>query len=45
VIEDRRKEVGLASLADEKRAPKWLAEAGKLGLGEADTGRIRVEEV
>jgi len=45
VIEDRRKELNLPSLADEKRAPKWLAEAGKLGLGEADPTRIRVEDV
>ena len=45
VINDRRKEVGIGSLADEKRAPKWLPEAARLGLGEADLGRIRVEDV
>jgi len=45
IIEDRRREVGLPSLANEKRAPSWIAAAGKLGLGEADPARIRVEEV
>jgi len=44
-IDDRRKEVGLKTLAEEKRAPRWLAEAAKLGLGEVDLPRIRVEDV
>ena len=45
VIEDRRKEVGLPSLAEEGRAPKWIAEGARIGLGEADLGRIQVVEV
>ena len=45
VIEARRKEVGLEPLAAEKREPKFIATAAKLGLGEADLSRIRVEEV
>jgi len=45
VIDDRRKEVGLGTLADEKRAPRWLPEAAKLGIGEASLERIRVEDV
>ena len=44
VIEDRRREIGLPSLAAEKRAPRWLPEAERLGLGKADPGRIRVVE-
>lgn len=45
VIEARRKEVGLDPLAKEKREPRYIAEAAKLGLGEADLARIRVEDV
>ncbi len=45
ILEERRREVELGSLESEKRAPRWLAEASKLGLGESDIGRIRVEEV
>ncbi len=45
IIEARRKEVGLDSLAKEKREPRYIAEAAKLGLGEADLARIRVEDV
>ena len=45
IIEDRRREVGLDSLAKEERFPRWLAEAAKLGVGESDLGRIRVEDV
>jgi uncharacterized protein (DUF362 family) len=44
VIEARRKEVGLEPLAKEKREPRYIAGAAKLGLGEADLSRIRVEE-
>ena len=44
VIEDRRRELGLPSLAEEKRAPRWLAEAARLGLGKADVERIRLVE-
>lgn len=45
IIEDRRREVGLPSLANEKRAPGWIADAGRLGLGEPDLKKIRVEDV
>lgn len=45
VIEARRKEVGLDTLAAEKREPRYIATAAKLGLGEADLSRIRVEDV
>ena len=45
IIEDRRKEVGLEPLASENRAPVWLADAAKLGLGEADFSRIHVADV
>ena len=45
ILEDRRSEVGLGTLSSEKRAPRWIGEAGKLGLGEADLARIRVEDV
>jgi len=45
VIEARRKEVGLEALAKEKREPRYIAGAAKLGLGEAELARIRVEDV
>jgi uncharacterized protein (DUF362 family) len=45
MIEQRRKEVGLPSLSKEERAPVWLAEAGKLGLGEADGAKIEVADL
>jgi uncharacterized protein (DUF362 family) len=45
VIEARRKEVGLDSLAKEKREPRYIAEAARLGLGEADLAKIRVDDV
>jgi len=45
IIEDRRREVGLPSLAQDKRTPRWIADACKLGLGEADLAKIRVEDV
>jgi uncharacterized protein (DUF362 family) len=44
-IEDRRRAVGLKSLAEEKRAPRWIETAAKLGLGESDLRRIRLEDV
>ncbi len=44
VIERRRQEVGQPPLAAEKRAPKWLPEAARLGLGRADPGSFRVVE-
>jgi uncharacterized protein (DUF362 family) len=44
VIEARRAEVGLPSLAAEGREPAHIAEAARLGLGVADLARIeRVE--
>jgi uncharacterized protein (DUF362 family) len=45
LIDARRNEVGLDSLAKEKREPRFIAAAAKLGLGEADLARIRVEDV
>jgi uncharacterized protein (DUF362 family) len=45
VIEERRKEIGLPSLAQERRAPKWIAEAARIGLGEANLARIKIPEV
>ncbi len=45
VIEARRKEVDLPSLAAEKREPKYIADAAKLGLGVADLSKVRVEDV
>ncbi len=44
IIEDRRREVGLPTLAAEKRVPRWIEDAAKLGLGEADVARIRVQD-
>lgn len=35
IIEQRRREVGLKSLAEEQREPRYIATAGKLGLGES----------
>lgn len=45
VIEERRREVGLKSLGEEQREPKWLATAAKLGLGENRMERIDVVDV
>ena len=45
VLEARRKEVGLPSLADEGRDPKHIAGAARLGLGVADLARIQTAEV
>ncbi|MEW6367866.1 MAG: DUF362 domain-containing protein [Acidobacteriota bacterium] len=42
-IEERRREKGLPSLADAKRAPTWIASAERLGLGTSEMSRI--EEV
>jgi uncharacterized Fe-S center protein len=36
VIEERRRERGLPTLAAEKRAPSWIDAAARLGLGVAD---------
>jgi uncharacterized protein (DUF362 family) len=45
VIEARRKQVGLKSLAAEGREPKWIAAAARLGLGEARIDHIRRVEL
>ena len=45
IIERRRKSRGLASLAEAKRWPKWLATAARYGLGEAELARIKLLEV
>jgi uncharacterized protein (DUF362 family) len=42
IIERRRREIGLPSLAEEGREPKYIDEAGRLGLGVSDPGRIEV---
>jgi len=44
VVEERRRELGLPSLAAEGREPRWLATAARLGLGEAARDRITVED-
>jgi uncharacterized protein (DUF362 family) len=45
VLEARRKEVGLPTLASEGREPRYIAGAAKLGLGVADLQRIEKVEV
>ena len=45
LLETRRKEVGLPALAAERREPRYIAEAAKLGLGVADPARIEQLEV
>ena len=45
VIESRRKELGLPSLAAEGREPRWIAAAAALGLGVADLARIERVDV
>jgi uncharacterized protein (DUF362 family) len=45
VLEARRKEVGLGRLADERREPRYIAGAARLGLGVDDPARIEVVEV
>ena len=45
LIEARRKEVGLPTLAAEGREPKWIAAAAALGLGVADPARIETVDV
>jgi uncharacterized protein (DUF362 family) len=44
-IEERRRELALKSLAEDGREPKWLADAARLGLGEARLDRIQVVDV
>jgi len=45
LIEKHRKEAGLNPLAREKREPIWIAAAGRMGLGQADPAKIKVEEL
>jgi uncharacterized protein (DUF362 family) len=45
VVEARRREVGLPSLAEEERAPRYIAGAARLGLGVDDPARIEIAEV
>jgi uncharacterized protein (DUF362 family) len=45
IIEARRKEMGIPSLADAGRAPKWIATAAKLGLGTDDPNKIDIIRV
>ena len=44
IIEGLRANKGLPSLAEENRAPLYLASAEKMGLGVADPGRIEIIE-
>jgi uncharacterized protein (DUF362 family) len=45
VLEARRKEVGLGTLASEGREPRYIAGAARLGLGVTDPSRIERVEV
>ncbi|NLI47594.1 MAG: DUF362 domain-containing protein [Acidobacteria bacterium] len=45
IIERRRREAGMSTLAAEHREPAYLAEAGRLGLGEACLDAIRWLEI
>jgi len=45
MIEERRRQVDLPSLAVEKREPRWIADAAELGLGEAGIGKIEVVDL
>ena len=45
IIERRRKEIGLPSLADAGREPKWIAAADALGLGAGHPDAIEVVEI
>ncbi|UCH36312.1 MAG: DUF362 domain-containing protein [Armatimonadota bacterium] len=42
IIEQRRRDIGLPSLADAGREPKWIATAESLGLGHAREDKIEV---
>jgi len=41
ILEKKRKAKGLPSFAEAKRPPKWLATAGRMGLGENDPAKIQ----
>ncbi len=45
LIEDRRRKMGLPTLTEAKRPPKWLDTAARLGLGESDLGKIKVVRI
>jgi len=45
VLEEQRKKLGLKTLAEEKREPKWLATAHRLGLGENNWQKIDLVDV
>lgn len=45
IIEERRAQQGLRPLGKENRPPLAIAEAGRLGLGQAEPARIIVEDV
>jgi len=45
IIEKKRKELGLASLAEAGREPKYIATAADYGLGEIEEGKIEIVEV
>jgi uncharacterized protein (DUF362 family) len=45
LLDARRKEAGLKSLADENRPPRYIATAAARGLGEADLSKIERIEV
>jgi len=44
IIEEKRKAAGKASLAESKREPSYIKQAGERGLGESDPARIEVIE-
>jgi uncharacterized protein (DUF362 family) len=45
IIEERRQQVGLKTLAAEQREPKWIATAGSGGLGEHRWDHIEMVDV
>ena len=45
ILEAQRKQVGLPTLAEEERAPRYIAGAAQLGLGVDNPARIEVAEV
>lgn len=45
VVEKYRAELGLKTLAEDRRAPLYIKTAGELGLGIADRARIQLKEI
>jgi uncharacterized protein (DUF362 family) len=45
ILEEQRKKLGLKTLAEEKREPKWLLAANRLGLGENNWQKIDLADV